>query len=64
VLPVIAIYTATVYWLFRGKLHEGGVAITSNTGSSSANVGGSMKKELFIIAAALVVAGAAAAGAL
>jgi cytochrome bd ubiquinol oxidase subunit II len=23
VLPVIAIYTASVYWLFRGKLHDG-----------------------------------------
>jgi cytochrome d ubiquinol oxidase subunit II len=23
VLPVIAIYTAVVYWVFRGKLHRG-----------------------------------------
>ena len=23
VLPVIAIYAALVYWLFRGKLHKG-----------------------------------------
>jgi cytochrome d ubiquinol oxidase subunit II len=26
VLPVIGIYTATVYWLFRGKLHKPGTA--------------------------------------
>jgi hypothetical protein len=32
-LPVIAIYTAVVYWLFRGKLRKGygrGESISAN----------------------------------
>jgi cytochrome d ubiquinol oxidase subunit II len=31
VLPVIAIYTAAVYWVFRGKLRQGELAVSRDT---------------------------------
>ena len=39
VLPVIAAYTAAVYWVFRGKLHEGRVAVSPDAGRTRANGG-------------------------
>jgi cytochrome d ubiquinol oxidase subunit II len=39
VLPVIAIYTAAVYWVFRGKLREGEGVVSPDTGPTRANGG-------------------------
>jgi hypothetical protein len=38
VLPVIAIYTVVVYWVFRGKSHRAFIATTAIATSSFASI--------------------------
>jgi alcohol dehydrogenase (cytochrome c) len=60
VLPVILIYTAVVYWVFRGKQHQ---PEPKRTVTDTIRRGTTMGRKLEIIVVALVALGAAGVGA-